>query len=275
MPAIFLAHAFQRELERDFIVVHWDRRGAGKSYKASNPVESLTVSQTLEDLFELTANLRKRFNQKRIILVGHSWGSYLGLIAIREMPIYHSAYVGTGQLAGSREEAKLQRRQFLKQKASLFDDTELLMRLASGGEETEDDLFRYGGELYNAKSFWPILKIGLFAPEYTLWDILNVKRGADLVAREIKYDVLPKPLEGEILTFEIPIFFILGRHDYNTPSSVAENYFKRLHSPLKSLVWFEQSAHFPFIEESHRFHLEMLRIQNMVSAFWELLPQTQ
>ena len=28
MPAMFLAHGFQRELERDFVVVQWDRRGA-------------------------------------------------------------------------------------------------------------------------------------------------------------------------------------------------------------------------------------------------------
>ncbi|GAH12211.1 unnamed protein product, partial [marine sediment metagenome] len=188
MPAMFLAHAFQRELERDFVVVHWDRRGAGKSFEAADPVEALTVRQTLDDTIELTTTLRERFKQNRIILVGHSWGSYLGLLAIREHPEYYAAYIGMGQLAGSKSEARLRRREFLTRDASLTNDTELLNRLESGGEPTEDDLFRHGAELYHARSFWPILRTGLLAPEYTLWDALNVKRGADLVDREMKYD---------------------------------------------------------------------------------------
>lgn len=113
MPVMYLAHAFQRALEHDYVVVHWDRRGAGKSFDALSQMQALSVSQTLEDTYELTRILRQRFGQQRIYLVGHSWGSYLGLLA---------------------------------------------------------------------------------APEYTLRDVLKVKKGADLVGREMKYDVVPKPL---------------------------------------------------------------------------------
>ncbi len=268
MPAMFLAHAFQRELERDFTVVHWDRRGAGKSFEAAEPLERLTVSQTLDDTFELTEILRKRFGQNRIFLVGHSWGSYLGLLAIREHPEYYAAYIGMGQVAGSKADVRLQRLEYLTRDASLTGDTDILKRLASGGEPTEDDLFRHRAELYRAQSFWPILRTGLFAPEYTLWDALNVKKGADLVGREMKYDVLPKPLDGEIPAFQVPVFFFLGRHDYNTPSSIAANYLERLSTPLKDLVWFEQSAHFPFFEEPVRFHSEMVRVEHIVREFW-------
>jgi pimeloyl-ACP methyl ester carboxylesterase len=269
---MYLAHAFQRELERDFVVVHWDRRGAGKSFDAAEPLETLTVRQTLDDVFELTTTLRKRFNQDRIILVGHSWGSYLGLLAINERPEYYAAYVGMGQLAGTKDEVQQQRREFLSQGASLADDTELLNRLASGAVLTEDDLFRYGGELFGETSFWPILRTGLGAPEYNLWDALNVRRGANLVARQMKYGDLPKPLESEIPAFEIPIFFFLGRHDYNTPSSIAASYLERLQAPLKGLVWFEGSAHFPFFEEPLRFYAEMVGIERSVDEFWAREP---
>ena len=62
---------------------------------------------------------------------------------------------------------------------------------------------------------WPILKTGLAAPEYTLRDVLNVKKGADLVSRMMEYDVVPKPLDGEIGKVEVPVFFFLGCHDFN------------------------------------------------------------
>ena len=66
MPTMYLAHEFQRELERRFVVVQWDRRGAGKSYAARFPVESLTVRRALTDLFELTGILRKRFHRGQV-----------------------------------------------------------------------------------------------------------------------------------------------------------------------------------------------------------------
>lgn len=269
MPTMFLSHAFQRELERDFVVVHWDRRGAGKSFEAAFPLESLSVHRMLEDTYELTRMLRERFSQDRIYLVAHSWGTYLGLLAIQGHPEYYSAYIGMGQLAGSRTEVWKIRREFIIRKATEAGDSELIHRLMNSDYEiTEDDLFRYGGELYNARSFWPILIAGLRAPEYTLLDALNVKKGADLVAQEMRYDIPLKPLEGEITEFDIPVYFFLGRHDYNTPSTLAADYLKRLHSPLKGLIWFEYSAHFPFFEEPVKFHAEMRRIDAAVREFW-------
>jgi len=269
MPAMFLAHEFQRALEKDFVVVHWDRRGAGKSYAAAADRTGLTVSRTLEDAFELTRILRSRFGRDRIYLAGHSWGSYLGLLAVRGHPEYYLAFVGTGQMAGDRGRVEDLRREFLSRAAAETGDAKLRKRLAAPPiEVTEDDLFRYGGELHASRSFMPILMAGLRAPEYTLRDILNVKRGADLVGREMVNDVVPKPLEGEIPRFDVPVFFLLGRHDFNTPSRLAAEYLDRLSAPLKGVAWLERSAHFPFFEEPERFREEMLRIDEQVRSFW-------
>lgn len=269
MPAMFLAHRFQRDLERDFVVVHWDRRGAGKSFAAARRGTGLSVGRTLEDTFELTRILRTRFGQERIYLVGHSWGSYLGLLAARAHPEYYLAFVGTGQMAGNRGEVEELRLEFLSRAAAETGDPKLRARLAAPPVEvTEDDLFRYGGELHASRSFLPILMAGLRAPEYTLRDILNVKKGADLVGREMVYDVAPKPLEGEIAGFDVPVFFILGRFDFNTPSRLAAEYLDRLSAPLKGLAWLEGSAHFPFFEEPERFREEMLRIDGQARSFW-------
>lgn len=276
MPAMYLAHKFQSELERDFVVVHWDRRGAGKSYNARLDTSAITVRQTLSDTYELTERLRVRFHQQRIYLVGHSWGSYLGLLAVREHPEYYTAFIGMGQLAGTREEVDALRRAFLGQVAKRAGDWVLQARLADASAPiTEDDLFRYGGELHGSRSFWPILKAGLGAPEYTLRDALNVKQGANWVGREMKCDVTPRPLDGEIRRIDVPVFFFLGRHDLNTPSQLAVQYLDRLNAPLKRVVWFEESAHFPFFEQPDRFHKEMLRAAESAAEFWAKRSQSE
>jgi pimeloyl-ACP methyl ester carboxylesterase len=270
MPVMFLAHAFQRELERDFVVVHWDRRGAGKSFHARSRSPALSVSQTLEDTYELTRSLRARFNQQRLFIVGHSWGTYLGLLAVQGHPEFYAAFIGMGQLAGTRDEVDALRRELVHRAAKKAGDTELQARAADRSLViTEDDLFRSGGELHGSRSVWPILRAGLAAPEYTLLDAVNVKRGADLVAGEMKYDVVPKPLDGEIRKVDVPVFFFLGRHDSNTPSPLALQYLQRLDAPQKRLVWFDQSAHFPFFEEPALFRREMIRAAWAAAQFWK------
>jgi pimeloyl-ACP methyl ester carboxylesterase len=267
MPAMYLAHDFQRKLERDFVVVHWDRRGAGKSYSAGADPATLTVRRTLGETLELTDKLRARFEKQRIVLVGHSWGSYLAMLAIRERPDAYSGYVGIGQMAADRERVAAHRIEAIRPLAEAAGDEDLLARLDSGGV-TEDDLLRHGVELRGATTFWPILRTGLMAPEYDLFDAMNVGRGASRVARLMRDDILTGPLDRQVLEVSVPVFFFLGRHDLNTPSDQAAEYFDRLQAPLKELVWFEESAHFPFWTESDRFRREMARVGRAVAAYW-------
>ncbi len=67
------------------------------------------------------------------------------------------------------------------------------------------------------------------------------------------------------------MFFFLGRYDLNTPSKLAADYLGRLRAPLKGLVWFEQSAHFPFFEEPAEFHREMVRADSAVKKTDDLV----
>jgi pimeloyl-ACP methyl ester carboxylesterase len=263
MPTMFLAHAFQRPAERRFVMVQWDRRGAGKSYAARFPTESLTVRRTLDDLYELTTRLRERFHQPRIGLVAHSWGTLLGLVAVREHPEWYRWYVGMGQLVPDTASAHAERDREVLDRATRRGDTALVRRLnAPGAHPTEDDLFRVGGELRDATSFWPILRTGFAAPEYTLWDAWNVRRGADLLSRALHPDLaalLPAP--GDSL--DVPLFLFLGRDDLNTPSELASQYLKTLRAPLRDVVWFERSAHFPFFEEPQRFADQLARADSV------------
>jgi pimeloyl-ACP methyl ester carboxylesterase len=118
------------------------------------------------------------------------------------------------------------------------------------------------------QSYIKLLAEGLRAPEYTFRDALHVKPGANKVNRAMNYNVEPSLLKGEIEQIDIPVFFFLGRHDYNTPSSLAAEYLDRLRAPKKYLIWFEESAHFLFYEETGKFVTEMTRVDKLTRDFW-------
>lgn len=265
MPAMYLAHAFQRDLENHFVIVQWDRPGSGKSYSAGILPDSLTLRQTLEDLFELTRHLLDRFQKNCLILVAHSWGTLLGLLAVREHPEYFAAYVGMGQLSADSLRRYVVQRRFLFNMARTHGDEELVTWSFRGGTVREDDIFRYGGGSRGTTSFLPILLTSLRSPEYDLFDAIHVSRGSSLVFRRMRMDVGNRDFDRDLVTFQIPIYFFLGRYDYITPSVLASEYFEVLEAPLKELIWFESSAHFPFWEEQRKFTSEMLRLSERIS----------
>jgi pimeloyl-ACP methyl ester carboxylesterase len=43
--------------------------------------------------------LRESLHKERILLVGHSWGSLLGVFMVKERPDLFDAFVGTGQVS--------------------------------------------------------------------------------------------------------------------------------------------------------------------------------
>jgi len=57
----------------------------------------------------------------------------------------------------------------------------------------------------------------------------------------------------QIPQIHIPVFILQGRHDHNTPSILAEDYFNKLISPNKNLIWFENSGHHPVFEEAEKY----------------------
>lgn len=95
-PNMPFAH-LNAELERHFVVVQWDQRGAGKSYSRSIPDESMRVAQFVGDAHELVQLLLARFGARRCYLVAHSWGSLLGAQLVAQYPELFVAYVGIGQ----------------------------------------------------------------------------------------------------------------------------------------------------------------------------------
>ena len=256
MPAMYLAHAFQHELEKEFVVVQWDRRAAGKSYR-EDISSTLTTEQLVADTVELTNVLRARFHQDRIYLVGHSWGTYLGMLVIARNPELYRAYVGIGQLARSSPIAGIQD-EYIRQTARRMGDQDAIKELEEKGAGVRETLlFKFGGEIHKAKSFAPLLLTGLAAPEYSLRDARNLPKGVSLYSRNFVYNSISGELMDVITQVNIPVYFFTGRYDYTDPFALTEQYFSKINAPEKHIVWFEESAHFPFYEEPTAFARQM------------------
>lgn len=261
MPAMYLAHAFQRDLEKDFVVVHWDRRAAGRSYR-EDISGTLNTEQLVADTIELTNVLRSRFHKDRIFLVGHSWGTYLGMLVIARHPELYRAYVGIGQLARLSPIAEIQD-EYIRQSARRVGDQDAIRELEQKGAGVRETLlFKFGGEIHNAKSFTPLLITGLAAPEYSLRDAFNIPKGVSLYSKHFVYNSIPGELMDVVTHVEIPIYFFSGRYDYTDPFALTEDYFSKISAPEKRLVWFEESAHFPFYEEPAPFARHMRGMLN-------------
>src|SRR5262249_12629821 len=86
--------------ERHFTVVQWDQRGAGRTLRKSGPsiAPTSTLERMVKDGVEIAEYLRKSLGKEKIILVGHSFGSILGVLMARARPDLFYAFVGTGQV---------------------------------------------------------------------------------------------------------------------------------------------------------------------------------
>jgi pimeloyl-ACP methyl ester carboxylesterase len=254
MPMMYLAHDFQRPLEEHFTAVHWDRRGAGKTYSRNMPSpESMNTRQLVDDAYTLIDTLRNRYDQDKIVLVGHSFGTHLGSIMVTERPELFSAYISIGQVVDDDRAIELQAK-FIREQARLKERSDILGAIDTlDHRHYEDWIFELGGALQNNTSFFPLLRTGLQAPEYTMKEAMTIAKGSSFSSFHMKYNVLSGSIYDEIVVYEIPVYFFTGISDYTTPHELITEYYKRVRAPLKGIVYFEDSAHFPFFEEPEAF----------------------
>jgi pimeloyl-ACP methyl ester carboxylesterase len=108
--------------------------------------------------------------------------------------------------------------------------------------------------MYGEKSMWPLMKIGLKAPEYSLKDIFKFYSGVKFSLKAMWPKIFDVNIYKQVLELKIPVYFCVGRHDYNTPFELVEKFYLKLKAPIKKLIWFENSAHNPNFEEPDKFN---------------------
>lgn len=267
---IAFVRRFQAELERKFVVVNWDQRGAGKSRLSGQPSINMSIDQHVSDALELTKTLLQRFGKEKIYLVGHSWGSVIGLNAVHLMPHLFQAYIGIGQVVDVQETGRILY-DYALQAARSRNHQKAIRTLESIGyppsEVTSQNamlqikwLERLGGIFNKPHLKREIFKTILVAPEYTLEEKLNYYASSWYCFQRIFDELINVNMFTQIPEVKVPCYFCSGRHDYNTPFELTEKYYHALCAPRKNLYWFDDSGHAPHFEEPERFAAVMTEI---------------
>jgi L-proline amide hydrolase len=254
------ATKYQDQWEKDFTIVHYDQRGSGKSYHFFEDYSQLSTKVLVDDLLTVTDYISKRFRQSKIILAGHSFGTYIALQAAAQAPEKYSAYIGIGQTSDTIKSELYSLDYCLEQaqNAGNHSDVTYLESLRDGIQKglqiaPRDYVRKYGGAARLIDENKDYLQGFLFSTEYNLLDAIRFLKGVSVTQDKLMKEVIEKPLPTLVNELEIPCYFVMGQYDNMTATKAAKEYFDVLTAPEKEFIIYPNSAHYPQFEEHQKF----------------------
>ena len=252
--------------EKHFTVVQWDQRGAGRTFSRTGPTvaPTMTLDRVAEDGLELLDYLREHLGKDKIIVVGHSFGSIIGLRMVRARPDLFHAYVGTGQVADNTRNYSVAYRAIMKKAQAI------------GNQQAFDELRKIGpppytsGEGYRLQRKWAnsfegsdqfifgTIGLTLVAPGYSVRDINDSADGQMLSGERLVPQTTSLEPKDLGLDFAIPMFFFQGAEDFTTPTALARQYLASIKAPRKKFVPID-GGHFALFMNSNQFLGELVR----------------
>ncbi len=225
--------AYLDELKKHFVVVAWDQRNCGQTLKLNPSLVKLTVKLYENDTHELVTALLKQFHQKKLFVMGWSWGTVLGFYMADKHPDQLYAYMAVSPAVNQCESERISLRE-LKQKAAQQKNIQAINELRKVKIPFENGLQNY----YDRK--W----LSIFNGE-TIEDTTEFKKyfteNSEMTAlfKEANYINLTVYLPK----VNCPVYFFVGRKDHQTNCLLSEKYYKQLKAPKKGIFWFENSGH--------------------------------
>ena len=257
------SYLYQSPWEKYYTVVNWDQRCSGKtaSISGTETQEMITAERIIQDAVELTDYLREKYHKDKIILIGHSWGTYLGANLASRYPEKYYAYISTGTMVHSRREFDVQCDYYEKKFTEAGDQKKLAALKALGSTREEafwkewqvegglgmnKILIKEGNSTVKAtgmlSAFRHVILPALWSSEYKLKDSLHLTA----------YKAYPHVIEKEMpvfdaeklgLEYRIPVYYIEGDQDYQTPYVLAEELYEKTVAPDKAYYLLKNCAH--------------------------------
>lgn len=272
LPFIIKKERLER-LEKYFTVCYWDQRGAGMTFQNSGDLSEMILSRMVEDTREMTEYLKKCFDQEKIYLMGHSWGTYLGIRTIAQYPENYLAYIGIGQVTHQLESERMAYDYMLQHAAQTGDRNAIrkLEKFDKNAADFPDNRYlmkvrtplmnKYGiGIEHKGLSMSNLASDLLSFGGYTISDKINYLRGTMYSLKHLFRYVIEDNLFDSATRFEVPVYIFHGKYDYQVSYLLSLKYAEIIEAPRKAFYTFENSAHSPNLEEPEKFVATVLAI---------------
>ena len=266
---------FHIPLEKDFTVVMWDQRGEGKSYGFTGPsiASTMTIDRMAADGVELAEFLKQHLDVQKIVIMGHSWGSILGVRMAQMRPDLFSAYIGTGQVVNLREAMELEYPSILDM-ARNSENEEAVKELEAAGPPPYSKVHDYIIPIRWANAFDAVASS---EPERrntlaAIWAFFRLFVLTDRAVREgivFSQKLMLEPMLDEVvpeigIDFEIPVFFIQGSEDKLSPTSMVRQYYDSISAPEKKMIVLDDAGHLAILRNRALFRDAFLDIKPML-----------
>ncbi len=231
-------------LEGNRTVVYYEQRGCGRSEAPQDDGE-YSINTLVEDLEEL----RKQLNVEKVNLLGYSFGGQLCLEyalkypkniekMVLQAPLlddFNDMY--TVQIEGFLQITKGE----MKEQISKISKSEIALKEKYNQVWSIVDTVTIDRLLFKNEEFAKLNR--------SLWKESKLSNTGKM-SKVIFETKSPLPLIGRIKDLEIDTCVIVGAHDYNTGVGMSNRITRQLKN--SKLVIFENSAHFPDIEETDK-----------------------
>jgi pimeloyl-ACP methyl ester carboxylesterase len=227
---------------RDFSVINWDQRGSGKTYgKNGSATPDVTVERMAEDAIEVAEYALTRLTKSKLILVGHSWGSVLGLFVVQRRPDLFYAFVGTGQPVNWALTVE-DRERWARKQATAEGDAQAIKTLDHTAALPVSDMKRVMASSKwrmspSDKQYLTIQRnfIGS-APFPTKGDVADWLAGGDFTGPKLWPTIVSFDARKQFPKIPIPFFVIEGRDDHMVSFEAAREYVEQVRAPMKAFI---------------------------------------
>lgn len=264
-PESMLEYTFQKKWEDIFTIVNLDQRGTGKTF-TRNPDEIPTVEILIEDIHKTVSYLKEKYKKNKIIIVGHSLGTMLGSIYISKYPDDVSYYIGTGQVVDFKS-GEHRAFEVLKDIVSKNNDQKALNYLEKLGDDFPGDRngLEYTNEGAKFKKLeqkykmiencftFSMLKDFLMSPIFK-WSDVSAINNSGKVNETLVDETINFNIRNQSDEYNVPVYFIMGENDWQTPYYLAKEYFDEIKSPDKKFYTIQHSGHLAVMEKQDLFY---------------------